>query len=141
MNAVRRTALLLGLTAAVVVGSTIPASATFSATAQQTATLGTAAVQAPSNLKIVIRCDASTLYADVSWTKSTSARISAYAIDATINGGPMSFRAGPSTGTFTYSTGRVWSSYPMPVSLTVTAETQYGWTKASAPLNTTVTTC
>lgn len=142
MTTIRRTATLLGLSATVVISTGIPASATYTArSAAQPAAVATDTVVAPSDLRIAVRCDASTLYADVSWTRSTSPRVTGYAIDATINGGPMSFRAPASASTYTYTTGRVWAAYPMPVSVTVTTETDYRWTRSSAPLNTTVTTC
>ncbi len=61
MNAIRRTAVLLGLTATVVVGSSIPASATFSAsTSPQSASVSTGMVAAPAGLDLKTSCTTTT---------------------------------------------------------------------------------
>ncbi len=57
MNAIRRTAVLLGLTATVVVSSGIPASATFTANSPAVApTITTGTVTAPSTIDITKAC-------------------------------------------------------------------------------------
>jgi hypothetical protein len=61
MNPVRRTAVLLGLTTAVVIGSSIPASATFTAqTNAQPATIATGTVIAPAGLVVDDTCTTTT---------------------------------------------------------------------------------
>ena len=61
MNRIRRTAVLLGLTASVIVGSSIPASATFTeAVATNTAALRTATVAAPTGLIVDDTCTTTT---------------------------------------------------------------------------------
>ena len=61
MNRIRRSAVLLGLTAAVVVGSSIPAAATFSeSVSTNTATLRAATVAAPTGLVVDDVCTTTT---------------------------------------------------------------------------------
>jgi hypothetical protein len=61
VNRIRRSAVLLGLIAAVIVGSSIPANATFTeAVATNTATLGTATVAAPTGLIVTATCTTTT---------------------------------------------------------------------------------
>lgn len=56
MNAIRRTAVLLGLTATVVIGSGLPASATFSASATVQPTVTTGTVTAPATINLSQTC-------------------------------------------------------------------------------------
>jgi hypothetical protein len=141
MTALRRTAVLIGLVAAVIVGTGIPASAAFSASEAVSTSIATATIEAPRNLSISVRCEGSELLATVSWTKSRSAGVDGYDVVATMNGDTMAFRAGANDGSYTHRMGRVWAAYAVPVRLTVTTDTKYGWTQASTPLNGTVTTC
>ena len=61
MNRIRRSAVLFGLTAAVIVGSSIPAGATFSeSVSTNTATLRTATVAAPTGLIVDDTCTTTT---------------------------------------------------------------------------------
>ena len=57
MNSIRRSAVLLGLIAAVIVGSSIPAAATFTeAVATNTATLQAVTVTAPASISVSRTC-------------------------------------------------------------------------------------
>lgn len=147
MNAIRRTAVLLGLAVALVVGSSIPASAAWSASsAQQRASLSTLVVAAPTNLRVSITCVTSTMYATVRWDASASAplqkaRVSSYAVVADVAGQQINAQVPAAQNSYVYSTGRMWSAQVLPVSLTVTTQTEFGWVKTSAPLTTSVTTC
>ena len=61
MNTIRRTAVLLGLTTSVIIGSSIPASATFSdSVSADTAALRTLAVAAPTGLVLDDSCTTTT---------------------------------------------------------------------------------
>ncbi|TKJ35151.1 hypothetical protein [Blastococcus sp. CCUG 61487] len=141
MNAIRRTATLVGLTLAVIVGSSIPASADFRDAVTTNAALATGTVAAPTNLNVTVQCVGSELHATVSWTRSTSPRISGYAIDATINTDRMSFRAPANASSYTYRIPRLWQSHSIPVAVTVTTDTEYRWTATSPSLHRWVTTC
>lgn len=147
MNAVRRTAVLLGLAVALVVGSSIPASAAWSASsAQQRATLSTLAVEAATNLRVTINCVNSTMYATVGWNASPSAtvqkaQVTGYALVANVAGQQINATVPVSQNSYVYSTGRVWTAMVVPVHVTVTTQTAFGWVKVSAPLTGSVTTC
>jgi hypothetical protein len=147
VNAIRRTAVLLGLAVALVVGSSIPASAAWSASsAQQRATLSTLVVEAATNLRVNINCVDSTMYATVGWNASPSAavpkaRVSGYALVANVAGQQINASVPAGQNSYVYSTGRVWSAQVIPISVTVTTQTAFGWVKVSAPLTGSVTTC
>lgn len=147
MNAAGRTAVLLGLAVALVVGSSIPASAAWSASSvQQRASLSTLVVAAPTNLRVALTCVDSTMHATVSWDASASAplqkaRVSGYSVVADVAGQHITAQVPASQNSYVYSTGRLWSAQVLPISLTVTTQTAFGWVKTSAPLTSTVTTC
>jgi hypothetical protein len=56
MNVIRRAALLIGLTVAVIVGSSIPASATFTDSVSRSAPIVTGSVTAPSTINVAKSC-------------------------------------------------------------------------------------
>ncbi|MBN1091878.1 hypothetical protein JKP75_04400 [Blastococcus sp. TML/M2B] len=144
MTALRRTAVLLGLIATVVIGSSIPASATFSAsTTAQQARVSTLVVEPVSGIRVERNCP--TTQATLRWNASPTAAVAAnkvtsYAISANVGGQQITAQV-PATQTYyVYPTGYVYPGTSVPVSITVTTQTQYGWTKA-ATTTTTVTTC
>ena len=141
MSALRRTAVLIGLTLAVIVGSSISASATFTDSVTRSAVVVTSGVAAPTNVNVTVGCEGSYLHATVTWTKSNTPKITGYAIDAVINGDRMSFRAVGNVNSYTYSIPRIWQSFSIPVEVTVTTDTEYRWTKAAPKLQKSVTTC
>ena len=141
MNAIRRAAVLIGLTLAVIVVGSIPASATFADWSARNVTVMSSGVAAPTNVNVTVQGVGGDLHATVSWTRSTSPRISGYMIDAMINNDPMSFRAHGNVGSYTYTIPRVWQSFSIPVEVTVTTDTEYRWTKAAPTLQKWVTTC
>ncbi|MCA0144239.1 hypothetical protein [Blastococcus sp. LR1] len=139
MTVIRRAVTVLGLALAVVIGTGAPASATFSEMVKlpTPTTLTTTTVAAPTNVRVQITCP--TLYsmeARVTWTASSSARVSGYVVNATVAGQTLAASTGPTQTTVTYSTGR---SPGLQVSVTVNVLTDYGWSKVSAPV--VVTTC
>jgi hypothetical protein len=77
------------------------------------------------------------MYATVTWNRSNSPRVSGYLLTAQFGAEQISMSAASSAGRLDYSTGRLWSAYQIPV--TVTTLTDYGWTTSSAPVM--VTTC
>lgn len=131
MTALRRTAVLIGLIAAVLVGTSIPASATFTASEAVATSVTTATVTAPTNVVLDVRCDSWNLYATIRWTGSNAPKVSGYRIAATVPGMPtMEFTATAGASRYDHSMGRAWAAYP--ISVTVTTLTAYGWTKTSA---------
>ncbi|SFF79307.1 hypothetical protein [Blastococcus tunisiensis] len=137
MTRTRRILVLIGLALTIVVGSSIPASATFAeSVALPRTTVTGLTVQAPTNLVDRTTCSGSTMYAKVTWTASASEKTTGYIVTAQTGGTPMTFAVGNTT-TFTHTMGRVWSAQSIPV--TVTTVSKGGWTRTSAPVW--VTTC
>lgn len=135
MNRIRRSAALLGLTATVIVGSSIPASATFTeSVSTNTAALRTATVAAPASVtNTVTRCHP--LYVDVtvSWPASTTKRdVSGYRVTAYLNDGSTAVVAQTDAATRSTSAtvSRSYLNYQPRV--TVTTLTSYGWSTESA---------
>lgn len=161
MNAVRRTAVLLGLTAAVVIGSSIPASATFSAGSTAVAAkVGTVTVDPPNAVRFTGSwCERgsyqtwngvgytttyyATLRAKLAWQPSSAPRVSGYRVAATANG--MVMALGDTTATSMTADYSLYSgSTPPPASLltvqaSVTTLTSYNWT--SLPQTSSVFSC
>lgn len=144
MTTIRRTAALLGLSAGVVISTGIPASATFEArTTAHTSALSTLVVAGPTNLKVERNCP--TTQATLSWTASTSAgvaknKVTGYSVLADVGGQPISAQVPANQTYYVYPTGWVAPGMTVPVTITVTTLTQYGWVKGTS-LTTTVTTC
>jgi hypothetical protein len=137
MNGIRRALILAGLTLAVIIGASIPASAGFADSVSVNPRLTTATVAAPTSVSGWVTCSSSTLYATITWQRSSSPRVSGYRITAEVPGSTLDFTVAASATRFDHSMARVWQSFP--VQVTVTTLTDYGWTRAAAPI--TVTTC
>ena len=146
MNRIRRTAVLLGLTASVVVGSSIPASATFSdSVATKTATLRAATVAAPASVRVDDYCSTTSYTywngtsnvtvtehwynATVTWPASTTQRgVTGYRVMAHLNNG-QSVVMGETTATNRTVSARVERAYlNYQPRLSVITLTSYGWT-------------
>jgi hypothetical protein len=163
MNAVRRTAVLLGLTAAVVVGSSITASASFSDTATAAATtVGTVTVAPPTAVNFEgTWCERgsyqtynattatytttyyATLHAKLAWQPSSAPGVTGYRVTATANGQFMPLGDMPFTSV-TADYPLYSGSAPAPVNLltvqaSVTTLTSYNWT--SLPQKSAVFSC
>ncbi|MBB3676166.1 hypothetical protein [Modestobacter versicolor] len=142
MGALRRGLLLVAVTAATVVGLTAaPAQAGFDDRATMTASVGTAKVAPPTSLstagtKCVTRTDAwgrtyTTLEARLSWTGSTTPKVTSYQVIAYASG--WSYEVTTVNAPTTVVTGSYDSYYATQnVQVVVTARTSYGWTAESA---------
>ncbi len=135
MNALRRTAVLIGLTACVVVGSSIPASATFTDSVSHTASMRAATVAAPTGVSArVTRCHpVHPAEATVSWTGSTTTLgVTGYRITAHLNNGTSAIVAvtGSAARSFSTRVDRYYLQFQPRVS--VSTLTSYGWTAESA---------
>ena len=150
MNRIRRSAVLLGLTAAVIVGSSIPASATFTESVRtNTATLQALTVAAPAAVNVNDYCSTTSYTywngwtnvtvtenwynATVTWPASTTQRgVTGYRVMAHLNNGQSVVMG--ETGTTNRSVSarveRAYLNYQPRVS--VITLTSYGWTKESA---------
>ena len=151
MNRIRRSAVLLGLIAAVIVGSSIPAAATFTENVvTNTAALRTATVAAPASITVSRTCtqnatggytDASgqwvttytTYYnATVTWPASTTARgVTGYRVTAYMPGSAP-IVMGQTDATNRSLSASVDASYlAYQPTITVTTLTSHGWSTES----------
>ena len=152
MNSIRRSAVLLGLIAAVIVGSSIPAAATFTeAVATNTATLQAVTVTAPASISVSRTCTQTvtggyynswgqwtptytTYYnATVTWPASTTARgVTGYRVTAYMPGSAP-IVMGQTDATNRSLSASVDASYlAYQPTISVTTLTSYGWTTESA---------
>jgi hypothetical protein len=145
MTRIRRIAVLLSATAAVLFGAVLPADAQFSNSASlPTMAITSMDVRAPATVSTAgTKCDSvydattgvttTTLNAKVSWSASTTPRgVSGYVITAVFTDGtkyPVAM-VGATTTSLTGSYDAYYASQNIRV--TVTTLTSYGWTKESA---------
>ncbi len=129
MTAVRRVVAVLGLALAAVVGSSIPASASFAdEAALSTRSVGTATVAAPGGVAGALTCRGKNATMDVTWTPSGSARVSGYRVTVHFDDGSeqvadvMGAAAGSWTGTISTLDATRYA-----VRYSVTTLTTYGW--------------
>jgi hypothetical protein len=146
MTGIRRALILIGLIGTVMVGSSIPASATFADSVAVAHTVSTGTVAAPTNVSTAgTKCVTTatwnattgtytyttTLEARLSWRASTSPGVTGYVITAYMVDGskaPIVWVSAPGTsvtGTFDYYYAT------QNIRVTVTTYTSYGWTKES----------
>jgi hypothetical protein len=132
----RRTGALLALLLGVLLGTTGPAAAAFSATRPLAAvTVSTVVVQAPPAVTAQeASCSqARFMSVRVSWTPSSSPGVSGYAVKAFRSDGQISTVARTdASGTSAAVTVDKMSSGSTTVSFGVVTETGYGWTAESA---------
>ena len=128
MNGIRRGLVLLGLTVAVVIGVSIPASATYSEAVTVKTTISTTTVAAPGNLVGKLTCGRPATMS-ATWSLSTTARVSGYLVSVHFSDGfVQTVQLGP--------TATSWSATIDPYYVTaysirysVTTQTNYGWSK------------
>jgi len=142
MTSIRRIAVLLSITTAVLFGAMLPADAQFGSSASvPTMAITTVDVQAPTNLSTGgTKCDTTwngwtwvtTLHAKLSWRASTTTRgVTGYRITARVNGFPYPIQdvpAGVTSLTGDYDASITSNT----ITVTVTTLTSYGWTEESA---------
>ena len=152
MNRTRRSAVLLGLVAAVIVGSSVPAAATFTeAVSANTATLRTTTVAAPASITVSRTCTqtpnggywntsgqwvttySTTYNATVTWPASTTARgVTGYRVTAYLPGSAP-IVMGETDATNRSVSASVDASYlAYQPTISVTTLTSYGWSTESA---------
>jgi hypothetical protein len=151
VNRIRRSAVLLGLVAAVIVGSSIPAAATFTeAVSTNTATLRTTTVAAPASITVSRTCTQTatggywnatgqwvttytTYYnATVTWPASTTARgVSGYRVTAFLPGSAPIVMGETDATNRTLSASVEASYLAYQPTISVTTLTSYGWSTES----------
>jgi hypothetical protein len=131
MNGIRRGLILLGLTAAVIVGASLPASADYSDAVAVQPAINTNTVTAPGNVVGKLLCGRPATMS-ATWTSSGNTRVSGYLVSVYFSDGfVQTVQLGP--------TATSWSATIDPfyvtaytINYTVTTQTDYGWTKESA---------
>jgi hypothetical protein len=130
MNGIRRGLILLGLTVAVVLGASVPASAAFSEAVAVKTTISTTVVAAPANVVGKLVCGTpSTMSA--TWTKSTTARVSGYLVSVYFSDGFVQTVQLASTATSWTATIDPYYVTAYSIQYSLTTQTNYGWSKES----------
>jgi hypothetical protein len=130
MNGIRRGLILLGLTVAVVIGASLPASATFSEAVAVKTTISTTTVASPGNLVGKLTCGRPATMS-ATWSQSTTARVSGYLVSVYFSDGfVQTVQLGPTTTSWS-STIDPYYVTAYSIQNTVTTQTNYGWSKES----------
>jgi hypothetical protein len=134
VSTLRRSAALTLIALATVLGLTTgTAAATYNAQTTMTATVGTTTVAAPTAVTAqMTSCSSSrTQSVQLTWTASTSARVSGYTIAVLDNAGNTlgTGQVGPTTSA-TINIDKL-SANPSALTYSVTTLTDYGWTATS----------
>ena len=131
MNRIRRGLILLGLTVAVIVGASIPASASFGDSVVVRTTIATATVAAPGNFVGKLTCGRPATMS-ATWSASGTARVSGYLVSVYFSDGfVQTVQLGP-TATSWSATIDPYYVTAYSIDYTVTTQTAYGWSKESA---------
>jgi hypothetical protein len=131
MNSIRRGLILLGLTVAVIIGVSVPASATYAESVAVKTTIATTTVTAPGNIVGKLTCGRPATMS-ATWTQSTSARVSGYRVSVYFSDGfVQTVDLGPTATSWSITIDPYYvTAYT--INYTVTTQTAYGWTKESA---------
>ena len=130
MTGIRRGLVLLGLTVAVVIGASLPASATFAESVAVTTTISTATVTAPTNVVGKLTCGRPATMS-ATWTQSTSTRVSGYRVSVYFSDGFVQTVELGATATSWSTTIDPYYVTAYTIQYSLTTETNYGWSKES----------
>jgi hypothetical protein len=130
MNRIRRGLILLGLTVAVIVGASIPASAGYGDSVVVKTTIATTTVAAPGNLVGKLTCGRPATMS-ATWSASGTARVSGYLVSVYFSDGfVQTVQLGPTATSWSATIDPYYvTAYSVQYSLTT--ETAYGWSKES----------
>ena len=131
MNGIRRGLLLLGLTVAVIVGASVPASANYSDAVVVRTTVNSTSVAAPGNIVGKLTCGRPATMS-ATWSLSGTARVSGYLVSVYFSDGfVQTVQLGPAATSWSATIDPYYvTAYS--INYTVTTQTDYGWTKESA---------
>jgi hypothetical protein len=131
MNRIRRALILLGLTVAVIVGASIPASAGYGDSVVVKTTIATTTVAAPGNVVGKLTCGRPATMS-ATWSASGTARVSGYLVSVYFSDGfVQTVQLGP-TATSWSATIDPYYVTAYSIDYTVTTQTAYGWSTESA---------
>ncbi|MGZ4643621.1 MAG: hypothetical protein ACXVX8_15990 [Blastococcus sp.] len=132
MIGIQRLVILVGTLLTVTLGTSFPASAAFSASAAVPATtINTIVVAPPTTVVGKLAC-AKTSTMSATWTQSTTPRISGYLVSVYFSDGAVQTVQLGATATSWSATIDLYYVTAYSVQYSVTAQTDYGWTKESA---------
>ena len=127
----RRAAVLLLLTAGLVLGAALPSWASFTDQVAVQQTVSTATVAVPGVPSAKATCGRNSATVSLSWNASTAPRVSGYLVRVYLNDAWQDVTTvGPTATTWQGTTDTFYvDNYSM--TMTVTTQTQYGWTAES----------
>jgi hypothetical protein len=130
MNGIRRGLILLGLTVAVIIGASVPASATYSEAVSVKPTIVTTTVAAPANVVGKLTCGRPATMS-ATWALSSSPRVSGYVVSVYFSDGfVQTAQLGPTATSWTQTIDPYYvTAYS--IKYTLTTLTNYGWSKES----------
>ena len=134
MTALKHKALLLALTAGIVIGSagsTAPASASFADSGSVATAITTATIAPPSNLVGKLTCTSPDATMSATWTLSSSARITSQVLKVTFSDGFVQERPLSATATSWSAPISKYNATLYAIQYSVVAQTAYGWTAES----------
>ena len=136
MTGIRRGLLTVALTVGMFVGAllaTAPAQASFAdSELLQTTTYATNTVTAPTNVVGSLTCGSPNAHMKVTWTASTTPRISAYLVTVYFSDGYTQTATAAATATSWSAPINAYNVTAYQIQYSVTTQTDYGWTKESA---------
>jgi hypothetical protein len=135
MTTTRRILVLAGTVLALMIGTSVSASASFSDSAKVTATpmsVSTATAAAPGAGPGSITCRSSSATMALTWTKSTSARVSGYLVTVYFSDGYSQTVQMTANDTSWSQAIALYNVTAYSVRYSVTTQTEFGWTKESA---------
>jgi hypothetical protein len=130
MSTIRRITVVIGLALAVMIGASIPASATYSESVAVRPTISTATVLAPTPFVGDLACGRPATMS-ATWTRSTSARVSGYEIKVYFSDGFVQSVPLAATATSWSATIDPYYVTAYSIQYSITTQTDYGWTKES----------
>lgn len=129
----RRAAVLVVLTVSLIVGAAVPSWAAFtSGQSLPTMTIGTATVAPPGTVTASTSCSYTTATVTLTWTPSTSARVSGYRVRVYLNQAYQDQTPLSATTTTWQGGTSVTNTTAYTMTFTVWTLTDYGWTAESA---------
>jgi hypothetical protein len=134
MNTTRRALVLIALVAGVLFASGAAAQASYSDSVKVTATpmsVSTATVAAPAAGPGSLTCRSSSATMALTWTQSTSARVSGYLVTVYFSDGYSQTVQKAATDTTWSQNIALYNVTAYSVRYTVTTQTDFGWTKES----------
>ena len=128
MTRIRRGLVLLGLTIAVVIGASVPASATYAEAVTVKTTISTTTVAAPGNLVGKLTCGRPATMS-ATWALSGTARVSGYLVSVYFSDGFIQTVQLGATATSWSATIDPYYVTAYSIRYSVTTQTNYGWSK------------